>query len=194
MARLGLGDLFEYVRKLTYAGTADYTLGTINFWDDDQVEEILDRHRKDVYTEQLGQFPRSVGGGTLEYYEFRSRYGHFEKTDGGTAVFVVEDSLGADSASADYAVDYVKGVVTFTPDQAGSARFLTGRYYDVYGAAAELLRSWATKEKLEFTFSTDGQSFQRRQKAEMLMQMAAEYEQQAWPVTMTQVRTDLSGV
>ena len=193
MSRSTLAVLIQQVRTLTGASTADWILGTANYWDGDQIELVLDRHRIDIDKEPLAPVEKWVGGGTVQYFEHRSQYGNLEATDGGSAVFWLEDSVGADQGTANWSADYQRGIVTFTADQAGSARYLSARSYDVFGAAAELLRAWANREKLSFDFSTDGQSFKRAQKAQMLMEMASEYEMQAWPVTVQMSRSDVGG-
>lgn len=191
MARSTLATIIQYVRDLTFAGTAEYTLGATSYFSDNHVQDYLDRHRLDIDKELLVSVEKWVGGGTVQYLEFRSRYRFLEATDGGSAVFWIEDSTGTDQGTANWSADYQRGIVTFTADQAGSARYLSGRAYDVYGAAAELLRSWANREKLSFDFETDGQRFKRSQKAQLLQQMAAEYELKAWPVTIEMSRSDV---
>ncbi|MBI4496850.1 MAG: hypothetical protein HY689_02985 [Chloroflexi bacterium] len=190
-ARSGMAVLIDQVRTLTQASTAEYTLGTASFWDDDHVQELLDGHRVDVYRELLTPIPKHVGGGSIQWLEYRSQFRNLEQTDGGTAVFIVEDSTGADSGTANWTADYQRGIVTFTADQRGTSYFLTGRAYDLYGAAADLLTAWAAREKLQFDFSTDGQRFHRSQKVKMLMQMAVEYRRQQWPRTAAMVRSDI---
>ena len=64
--------------------------------------------------------------------------------------------------------------------------------YDVYGAAAELLEMWAAREKLNFDFSADGAQYQRSQKVEMLLTLAAQYRGHQQPRMIPQVRGDLA--
>ena len=37
MARTGMSNLIGELRTLAVAATADYTLGTVNYWSDDQL-------------------------------------------------------------------------------------------------------------------------------------------------------------
>lgn len=62
--------------------------------------------------------------------------------------------------------------------------------YDLYAAAADLLEAWAAREKLNFDFDTDGQSFKRSQKAAALLALAREYRRQQRPASVAMVRTD----
>jgi hypothetical protein len=48
MSRQGMDDIIGRVRGLIAAGTAEYTLGTAKYWDADQIEQVLDRHRQDL--------------------------------------------------------------------------------------------------------------------------------------------------
>jgi hypothetical protein len=46
-------ELIATLRGLTNAGTADYTIGTVNFWSDDELQRVLDRHRRDFFHEDV---------------------------------------------------------------------------------------------------------------------------------------------
>lgn len=168
MSRAGMADNIQRVRSLTFAGTADYALGTANYWDADQIEQVLDRHRVDVVRHHLYSEATYIGGGSVTYVLHRSQYGNLES---GTAL-VVEDSVGDDRGTATYAADLQRGDFTFTTDQAGTVLYLTGRSYDTNAAAAELLEEWAASESRSFDFQTDGQSFSRSQKAQGLRDQA----------------------
>ena len=153
--------------------------GTVVF-SDDALQRHLDANRYDLYQEPLAPMPSYIGGGTTAYYEYRSCYGWFETTQAGTAVFQVQDSVGTTRGTATWAdVDYQLGRVTFTTDQAGTALYLTGRSFDVYGAAADALTDWAQKVSLQFDFSSDQQTFSRSQKQAMLLSAAERYRRQA---------------
>lgn len=168
MSRAGMSALVQQVRALTGAGTADYAVGTANHWDADQVEQVLDRHRIDLVRHRLTPDDTYVGGGSVVYTTYRSAYGNLEA---GTAL-VVQDGIGDARGTATYSVDHQLGVFTFTSDQAGTALYLTGRSYDPYGAAGEVLEEWAAYEARSFDFSTDGQSYTRSQKATALREAA----------------------
>lgn len=186
MARSGLSDLLLQLRGMTDAGTADYTIGTASYWDSDQLQVVLDRNRRDVQRELLTPVQKHVGGGTVQYLEYRSQFGNFEQTTGGTAIFVVETSTGSDASTANYSVDYARGIVTFTSDQAGTSYYLTGRAYDLNGAAADVWRMKAANSAKLFNFSTDNHSLSRAQLMEHCLQMADYYagQQEAGVVTM----------
>lgn len=168
MSRTGMADLIQRVRSLTFAGTAEYSLGTANYWDADQIEQVLDRHRMDIVREPLMSEERYDSAGSVSYNIFHSGFSHLES---GTALFI-EDAVGDDRGTATYSGDYQRGVFTFADNQHGTALYLTGRTYDPFGAAAEVLESWAASEARSFDFSADGQSFNRSQKAQGLREQA----------------------
>jgi len=184
MSRAGMAGLIQRVRTLTNAGTAEYALGTANYWDDDQIEQVLDRHRVDVFRERLESVPTYTGGGSVAYTVHYSGYGNLEA---GTAL-VIEDSTGDNRGTATYSVDYPTGRVDFTADQGGTALYLTGRSYDPFAAAAEVMEAWAASEARRFDFSADGQSFSTSQKARGLREAARELRKRA-RVQRKQMRT-----
>lgn len=178
-ARTGLNDLILQLRGMVNAGTADYAIGTANYWDGDHLQEVLDRHRQEVYHEQLTLVPKYTAGGSVNYFDYQSSFRNFEQTTGGTAVFVVEDSTGADSGTANWSADYARGLISFTSNQAGTVYYLTGRSYNLNGAAADIWRMKAAAVADQFDFSTDNHSMSRSQRIKNYLNMAAMYEAKA---------------
>lgn len=175
-ARTGLTDLISQLRGLTNASTADYTVGTASYFDSDHMQEVLDRHRIDVNRELLEPRYTVASGGTPIYQTYFSQYRNFEQTTGGTAIFVVEDPTGADSGTANWSADYSRGIITFVQNQMGTAYYLTGRSYDLFGAAADIWRMKAAAYAAGFDFSTDNHSVSRSQRYKNALEMAETYE------------------
>lgn len=173
-ARATMADLIETLRGMTDAGTADYNVGTAVFWDDDQLQKVLDRHQARVNREPLTPAP-FYNGGTPTYLEYASGYQNFEATAGGTALFVVEDSTGLDAGTALWSADYANGVVTFLANTQGTAYFLTARSYNLNAAAADAWRMKAAQAAKRFSFSTDNHSVQANQVYEHCMEQAQYY-------------------
>ena len=197
MARSTLNELIEIVRGYAEAGSADFPIGTVNYWDADQVQRVLDRHRLDVYQEPIQMIPRHTGGGSIAYYEHQSSYDNFEQTDGGSAIFWLEDAAGDNASTAIYSVDYQRGRVTFTQDTAGTAYYLTGRSYDLYGAAAEMWNMKASHQSgggAGFDWSTDNMSVKRSQVKQQYVEMAHYYEGMARPRVIQVDRSDIDPV
>ena len=188
MARATLSSLITALRELV-----NDPAGTAQVFTDDTLQRHLDAHRWDVYDEALTAIPTPIGGGSIAYYEYRSCYSDFEATQAGTAVFVVRDSVGTPRGTATWAdVDYQRGAVTFATDQRGTALYLTGRSFDLYGAAADTLTDWAQKVSLQFDFSSDQQSFSRSQKQTLLLAAAERYRRQAKPRRANITRPDVA--
>lgn len=176
MARATMADLIGEVRRIAGAGTAEYTAADQTWWSDDQIQALLDQHRRDIVREPLGMEQTYAGGGSITWTVYRSRHRHIEA---GTAA-IIEDGLGDNRGTADYTLDGRRGVVTFAADQGGTALYLTGAAYDLHGAAAELLEAWSAALSLDFGFSTDNQRFDRQQKAQALAQRAGEQRRRSW--------------
>lgn len=185
MSREGMADIILQVRQMAASGTAEYTLGTATFWDDDQIEQVLDRHRTDLVRHRIASEPSYIGSGSVTYTRHRSEWGNIEE---GTAFFIIEDSVGDNRSTATYTADYRTGVIDFTSDQKGTALYLTARSYDIYAAAGELLEDWAAHESRCFDFNADGQSFRVSQKAQGLREQARLMRKRA-RVTKKRLRT-----
>lgn len=177
MARSGMASLITELRGLVEAGTADYTIvgsaGTTSYWADDQVQDILDIHRTDVVFEELSMFPVQVAGGSLSYQDYRSAYGYFEQTTGGSSIFYVQDGTGATIGTSTYTPDYRRGQIQFSADQVGTTYYLTARSYDLKAAAADIWRRKAAHyAPTSFNFSTDNHSISREQVYKHCLEMA----------------------
>jgi hypothetical protein len=175
-----------HLRGLTSAGTADYTLGTATYWDDDQVQTVLDNNRIDIYREQLGKV-QEYEGGTVVYKKYESKYAFLES---GSDVFEVEDSVGNTVGTALYSVDYQRGKVTFASDTGGSIYYMTARSYFMGKAAANIWRMKAANVTAYFDFSTDNHKINRSQVTRQFLDMADYYDKQSGVITVEMYRSD----
>ncbi len=187
MSRTGMAVMIDTVRGFCNAGTNDATVGTVVFWADDEVQRVLDRHRTYIVREELTPFEAYAGASTLTYLEYRSAFGNLES---GTSVFKIEDATGAAIGTASYSCNYPEGIVTFTADQAGSARFMTTYTYDLYAAAADIWRVKLAHVSDGVDFSTDNMRVNRKQKFENAMNMVSFYERMAGSKVITLTRDD----
>lgn len=192
MARDTMSDLIQRVRDMTNAGTAVYSTGSSTYFSDDHIQDILDRNRLDFRFQRMEAHPRYITGGSVEYFDYEVGYSDLERTDGGTAIFWIEDGVGTNVGTANYSVDYQRGLVTFGTNTNGTAYYATGRAYDVHGAAADLLERWASHEALSFDVGTAERRLARSQKYQMLTEQARNYRRQAWIVHTPVVRSDLN--
>ena len=190
MARTGMSTLISTMRGMCNLGTNDYTLGTATHWSDDHVQTILDRHKTTVIEDELLELANTITGGSVEYKVFHSHFGNFEETSGGTTIFTIEDSTGANIGTGNYTADYANGIVTFGADQAGSARYLSGYSYDLYGSAADIYRMKAGAYAEAVNFKTDNMSVNRGDAIKQCLQMAQQYAMMAPAKTTDLTRDD----
>jgi hypothetical protein len=176
MARVTMAGLITTLRGLANASTADYNIGATAYWSDDQLQDILDRHQFSIREEDLRAFERTATDGTSEWLEYETRWRWLEETDGGTARLFIQDASGSVISSSTYAVNAERGLITFTADQGGSTRALTGYAYDVYAAAADVWRQKSAAYALAIDFTTDNHTVKRSHLSAMADNMAKRYE------------------
>lgn len=172
--RTTMTSLVGTLRGMCNSGTADYTLGTVAYWSDDQLQTALDRYAKQVRDEPLDSYPVNISG-TANWYDYQSKSRWFETTNGGTATFIIRNSLGSAIASG-YTPNYETGLITFSTDQSGTAYYLTATSYDVYAAAADVWYQKAAHASEAIDFSTMNHSIKRSHVAALAMKMAQRYE------------------
>lgn len=163
----------EIVRQRAAVGTADYSVAGTTYWSDGQIDDVLARNRALAVEEAISWIPQTGPGGAASYTlaEFYSLAGMIEPGGPGTAGTMIDPSNGGTITG--WTVDQT-GLVTFSSNTGGTATYrFTGYVYDVNGAAAELLETYAAHVADEMDFSTDDQSFSRSQKHPMLLAQAA---------------------
>lgn len=186
-ARSGMSELISRFRYgVNDSGTA--------YFQDDRIQQILDGHRTDFYQEPLAVSSQQIALGTVVYTVYTSNYRNIEGTASGTAVFRLYDSSGSVIASG-YTFDAINGRFDFTTDQAGSARYLNGRTYDLNGAIADGWRELAGMQSGAYDFRVEGRQYTRSQWFEHCMKMAEMWQAQstgsgAWGSTGTIERSD----
>ncbi len=138
MSRAGMANLITTARNMAGGpGTADVTDGVgVNWWSDDQIEEILDdysaRHRR----VELVPVPEYSAGDTVyTEYQIPPPLKWFEEDDA-SSDWDVKDSDG--NAAPSHTVNYRAGYITFAADTAGSAYYLDCDTFDMYRAVAEI--------------------------------------------------------
>ncbi len=178
MTRTGLAYLRDDLRGLCEAGTAEWTLGTITYFSDEQLDIILDKHAEAfTYQGMEAEDAQRQTDGTYKWsvYEVEDAE-YIEQSTGGTAVFVIQDNLGAVLPAASYTMDYRRGYMTLvTPVSIATPYYATGTAYDINGAAADIWQMKANHVANSFDFSTDNHSINRSQVYKQFMAQAAYY-------------------
>jgi len=170
-ARAGIAYIITEVRRLSGAGTVAFTVDDVSFFSDDHIERILDSRRARLARHQILFEPElSEGGGTIIYKNARVGYGWLEdETAGGTVNdFKMTDSWGAAIATTEYMFSSEDGFITFSSDQNGSARYITGWVHNPYKAAYDVLLAWTMQLARQVDWKTDNMAVKRSQKVKEL--------------------------
>lgn len=183
-ARTGMANPILHLREMAQAGTSDYTLGTVNYFTDQHLQDVLDQYRCDLYRVPLEDQSTYDGSGTAKYFDYYFEGGCYEE---GTAQFIVATSIG--SAVTPTTIEYQQGHMSFgTVNQMGTAYYLTARWFDLNAVAAHVWRQKAASVAMAYDFNADGQSMSRSQLKKHYQEMASLYASQARPMTATMVR------
>lgn len=68
-ARAGMVEIIAELRALGAAGTADFSIAGISYFTDDQLQDILDQHRRDwTHIPLIAQSTQT--NGTTYYYDY----------------------------------------------------------------------------------------------------------------------------
>lgn len=182
-ARTGMANLISRWRRMVNDG------GTA-VWTDDQAQTVLDSHRVDFWQQELTPAIVVEGSATV-YKAYSGPFSDLEEVGSGSTAWRLYDSTGTTIGTANYAADYVRGVVLFTADQHGSARYLDGRSYDLAAAAAEGWRERMALTADDYTFSADGATYNRSDWFAHCSRMADYYDRMTRPTSTIMVRSDL---
>jgi hypothetical protein len=195
--RDGMANLILRLRSAADAGSADYTVNGVAYWQSEHLQDRLDMYRTDLYGVPLQSIVDVGSGGTAQYFTYRSPYSNLEESTatGGTIIWKVVDGVGSVLGTALYTVEYVPGVIRFTNDTLGTALYLWGRSYNVAAAAAEVWRNKAAHVASAYDWSSDNQSFKRSKLMDHYREMAKFWDAEGGISTgirsVQMVRTDL---
>lgn len=158
-------------------------------WTDAQALTILDAYRTDIYQGELDAAPQHVSGTTV-YKVHLSPWENLEEASTGTAAFRLYDANGS-AITSGWTADYQRGIITFTADQKGSARYIDARSYELNAAAADGWRELMGSKASLYRFTADGASYDRQQWFEHCKDMALFYDGLSKPTVTTMERVDL---
>ncbi len=178
MARSTMANLILRMRDLINDAP-----GASQVWTDDQIQGVMDASRQDIGNAVLTAFP-TYSGSTIQYLDYYSDW-----TDWEDDVVLKQYLTQTVTPSAS---ENIVGHWTFATNKFPPV-YISGKTYDVYRSAADLLERWAAKWVLSYGFSSDGQSFQRQQAAHMLQTLAKTYRMKQRPRMITATRSDLVG-
>ncbi len=181
MARTGMAPLIQHVRQMTGAGTAEYQVGAVSHFTDDQVQDALDRRRGELWQRELMPEPRWVMAGeygTLENTRYRLPLAPVES---GTAAFQLHDSRGSVHPEASYTLDPLTGIVEFATDQGTRNVYCRAVAFDMNAAAADILEEWAGALAVHsWGVTQDQQVLDRRERHQSMLEAARQLRKRAW--------------
>ncbi len=186
-----MANLIIRLRGMSNAGTADYTIAGETYWTDEKLQETLDRFRADLNRVPLRAEPE-YSAGELVYHDYYAPVGDFEEVSTGPIAWAVEDSVGNVIGTATYSPDYVRGMVRFTTDQAGTAYYLRARAFDLNRAAAQVWRLKAAHYAERYDVQSDNHRLTRSQLIKQCLEMAASYDSMAGAQSVRMQRDDLA--
>jgi len=190
-ARTGMGSLIVDLRGMTNAGTADYTVGGVTYWTDDQLQQILDSRRLDIYAEPLRSVFVLADGGSALYFDYFFDGKHTERAESGTVAWELETTAGSIIGTALYTVEHEARKIRFAADQKGTAYQLNYRNYNIYAAASMVLRQKAGQSASRFDVKIDNHSLKLGQLMRNYLVMASAWDIVNGSTSYERVRTDV---
>jgi hypothetical protein len=182
--RDSMADIITTVRELIGDESGEDELFT-----NQQIQDALDRRRADVVRQVLAPVTTVAEGGDVHYLTYIASTGHWE-----TDVVVQDGNFKTlTDATTPVAIDtaeYLTGRWTLDVSQTPPI-FLTGKTYDVYAAAADMLDRWMGLTKEDYDFLSAGRTFKRSQSFGQLKNLRDTYRAQGWLRTSLMVRTDM---
>jgi hypothetical protein len=177
MARSTMAEIIAQVRKLTRD-----PIGAATQFDDDDIQDALDNNRIDITTMELTPAPNIAPGGQVQYLRYYSDIGGAFEAD-----YVLQwwnwAVITADSA------ELMIGVFHFNVHRLAPV-FITGKLYDVYAAAADMLDMSLVSLKDAFDFSADGLSVNKSRAERVIPAIVERYRAQSRPVSAYLNRRD----
>jgi len=173
--RVGMENLIIRLRSMTEASESDYTLAGVTYWTGEQLQSVLDRHRRDLIRVPLRSTYESIASESEYHNYYLDDYTDIEEAGSGTPTWLVEDGNGDAVGTANYTVNYDAGHFRFTTDTEGAAYYLTTRSFNMNRAAVEVWQKKASHVAKAYDFKADGAEYDRSQLYKHAMQMAAHY-------------------
>lgn len=178
MPRTTLNPLITRLRRLV-----GDRAGASQAWSNDELADYLDTRRQDVTDLLLEGEPSSGPGSALQFLTWKAPWGDWE------ADAVLKD-VHFNEVTADDA-NYLNGIWTFGTEPSYPV-YLTGKTFDLYGVAADVLEMGAAGNLDNYDFRTaDGQSFSRSQMFDHRERLVRLYRSKQRPQLVQLVRSDV---
>lgn len=171
-----MGSLISRVRLLIYDPA-----GTSQVFADQDIQDVLDESRADVYNGVLRP-QATFSGSSILFLDYLSKLGGWEDD------YVLKQYLTIPVTPSN--VEPIVGHFQFAESTLPPI-VITGKIYDVYRAAADLLERQAAMWVLRYTMTVDGQSLQRSNVTTQLQALAKTYRMKQRAKTIYARRSDV---
>jgi hypothetical protein len=148
---------------------------------DQEIQDVLDASRADVKNQVM--IPKATfSGSTIQYLDYYTKLGDWED-DVVLKQYLV--TLVTPSAAEPIAGHWQFAETTLPPI------CISGKTYDLYRAAADLLERLSARWAMSYSMTVDGQSLQRAQVMPALQALANQYRRQQRARTISFTRSDV---
>lgn len=151
-------------------------------WSDDQIQDVMDASRLDVKNGPTTPKPTFTGS-TIQFLDYYTELGDWED-DLVLKQYLVNTVTPTTSEN-------IVGHWTFSSTTLPPL-YITGKTYDIYRSAADLLERQSVQWALSYNISMDGQSLQRGQVVTALQNLAKTYRMKQRARNISLIRTDTS--
>lgn len=171
-----MSKIIQRVRLLVNDPSPNFTDTVVQFSDQD-VQDVLDSTRQDMRYLVLAPAP-TYSGSTLSYFDYYSDLGDWED-DLTLWQWRINQMTPATT-------DNIVGHWTFAKTTLPPV-YITGKTFDIYRCAADLLERLSARWALSYSVSVDGQNLQRSQAFTMIQDLAHNYrlKQRAFAIGVT---------
>jgi len=157
--------------------------GSSETFSDQDIQDVLDEGRQDVFNMPLRPMP-TYSGSTILFLDYFSDYGGWE--DG----VLLKQFLTIDVTANATLIEPIAGHFQFSQTTLPPV-MATGRLFDRYRAAADLLERLASQWMLRYDITANGQSLRRSQALMLIQKRIDALRRKQQPRTISLVRTDL---
>lgn len=187
--RATMSDLIARTRRYIGDPNPPASGGALQFQDQD-IQDQLDLHRFEVRYAPLRPGPTLQPGALYDYLDYYASVGNWENDELLSWVnFATLTPTTADRISGHWTLPQGSNPAGVYPPV-----YITGHFYDLWAAAADLLENWAaTMAASAYDFSSDGQSFKRSQLVTAKITLAQQYRRKQMATSHSVRRADSAG-
>lgn len=160
--------------------------GSGQIFSDQIVQDCMDETRWDIGNALLQVYP-TYSGSTVQYLDYYAPTG-MDNWEDDLTIKQYRTILTTPTSSENILGHWMYSVSTLPP------LYITGKNYDLYRSAADLLERWSAQWALSYDFTSDSQSFHRSQASAGLLKLAHTYRLKQRAHSLDVGRSDFAGV